>query len=169
MGWKTLKEHFDIDHSIFVSDNKIVIGNSLRNDLFYIDINTGIIEYPDPSGTFKIIYPEIFNSTPDFLLGLIYNLDTFDQNLPVYTYSDGLILEKKCECYGVGNLTHDGIVMEENKFFKDKQSLIDFINVEFTNKMDRLLVIKNKLLKEIELSEQKISDLKKQIISFNSF
>ena len=69
-------------------------------------------------------YPQVFGASCSDILSLIAAPDVFEKSLPVYTPHEGEILEKYCEKYGWPNVTHDGILMYDNTFFKDKTSAI---------------------------------------------
>lgn len=125
MGWKTLKEHFDITHIVQVTHASICIGSSFVSDLAAIDLATGrVSENPAFEGFLREKYPALLAAAPEEILQLVHAPDLFAASLPVYTYHGSEIIEKQCESYGWPNLTHDGEMMYENRFSKNKKTVI---------------------------------------------
>lgn len=126
MGWKNLKEHYQIEHIVQVNQKGICIGSSYISELALINTETGAITKNTAfRDLFRENYPALLNASPSDLLELINTPDSFEKSLTVYTYDGGEILEKQCEAYGWPNVTHDGVLMYENKFFTDKLHAID--------------------------------------------
>lgn len=125
MGWKALKDAYDIKHIVCVTEKGICIGSGYAHDLAVINPSTGeLADNQTFSGFTKRFYPELANATPEELLSLIQQVDTFSAAIPVYTYCDGEIIEKRCEVAGWPNTTHDGLLMYENTFSTDKKVVI---------------------------------------------
>jgi len=126
MGWKNLKEHFQIGHNVCITSKGICIGSGYVHDLAVIDIKTGAVMANSTfSGFLRDKYPALLDATDQAVLQLINSQDTFATSLPVYTYDGGEILEKQCEEYGYPNVTHDGEQMYDNTFFTDKKAAIE--------------------------------------------
>ena len=125
MGWKTLKNHFNIKHNIQVNQCFIHIGSDYVQNLASIHLETGeiIINETFPSFLRKE-YPELFSAKPEAILELIQAEDTFTRSIPVYTYTDDNIIEKYCEEVGFPNTTHDGVLMYNNMFSTDKDKVV---------------------------------------------
>lgn len=125
MGWKNVKEHYQIGHIVQVADKGICIGSGYVHDLAVIDPATGVItENRTFNGFLREKYPALLEATPAELLNLINAPDSFERSLTVYTYEGGEILEKQCEEYGYPNVTHDGCQIYENTFFQEKSAAI---------------------------------------------
>jgi uncharacterized Zn finger protein (UPF0148 family) len=126
MGWKNIKEHFKIGHHIQLTKKGICIGSGYVHDLAVIDIATGKVK---PNETFPRFlsenYPELVAANESEIIRLFNSPDTFTGSLTVYTYEGGEILEKQCEAYGYPNVTHDGCLMYENTFFREKAAAIE--------------------------------------------
>jgi hypothetical protein len=125
MGWKNVKERFNIDYIVAVEDGKILIGTPYIHDIASIDMATGAVSDKKGWHFIKEHCPDLLFATDAEMLALINEPDTFSQSLPVYTYEGGEILEKQCEEYGWPNITHDGMVMYNNNFFKEKDDAIE--------------------------------------------
>ena len=126
MGWKNIKEHFNITgHAVCVDERGICIGSGYVSNLICIDPETGIArENSTFSGFIDKYYPAIKEAGPEKILELIKEPDTFNFSLPVFTFENGEVIEKQCEEYGWPNVTHDGCMMFDNTFTKDKEKAI---------------------------------------------
>lgn len=124
MGWKTLKQHFGIEHIVQVTEKGICIGSGYIHDLVVIDPKTGKVHGDD--GFMRQRYPELLVSAPAEIVKLIDAQDVFDTSVPVFTYRESEIIEKRCEEPGWPNVTHDGCVMYENTFSTDKAKVIQW-------------------------------------------
>lgn len=128
MGWKTLKQHFGIEHIVQVTEKgSIYIGSGYIHDLVVIDPKTGEVrENQTHAGFLRQHYPEILATPPAEIVKLIEAQDVFDASVPVFTYRESEIIEKRCEEPGWPNVTHDGCVMYENTFSTDKAKVIQW-------------------------------------------
>lgn len=132
MGWKAIKEHYNIGHFISNYPEGICIGSPLVYDIIVIDPETGRIKKRYAGGTWSksasnkdlTRYQAEFDTDPAKLLELIKQNDIFERSIPVYTYDNGDILEKFCEEIGYPNITHDGQMMYDNTFSTDKNKVI---------------------------------------------
>ena len=121
MGWKSIKDHYKIEHIVTCRNGVINIGSSYILDIISISADGKIIKpmYAkelSPNADIRRIYREMVND-PATLAGLAQQQDAFSVKIPVYTYSGGEVLEKYCEATGWPNVTHDGLLMYENMFF----------------------------------------------------
>src|SRR5688572_1181048 len=123
MGWKNVKEHYQIGHAVAVYEGKgICIGSSLCHDLITINpwrrtvhqSSLGVRGNED----LERYWTEI-NADLDKLWTLIEQEDTFSAEIPVFTWKGSEIVEKSCEKPGYPNLTHDGDLMYDNRFSVD--------------------------------------------------
>lgn len=119
MGWKNIKEHYNILHIVTVREKGICIGSSYVHDIAVINPDTGVVTQNLSLRGIAEEYPELFNAKPEEILKLIKSPDSFDISLIVYTYEGGHVVEKQCEEYGYPNVTHDGLVMYKNTFSED--------------------------------------------------
>jgi len=129
MGWKNVKERYQIQHIVQITDEGLCIGPPYIHDIIVIDLATGafIKRYlPDGWGRNAelIRYQAEIDADAAELLRLIQAPDTFAASLPVFTYRGGDIIEEACEQYGWPNVTHVGHIMYENTFFADKATAI---------------------------------------------
>lgn len=126
MGWKAIKDAYGIErHIVCVGDKGICIGSAVVHDLVVIDPSTGVLaENRTFSGFLRRNYPGLAAASPEQLLSLIQQDDTFSSSIPVYTYHDGEIVEKRCEVAGWPNVTHDGDLMYENTYSTDRGVVI---------------------------------------------
>lgn len=120
MGWKALKEAFEIKHILQVEDKGVCIGSGYVHDLLTINPNTG--EVHENTTFYKFgweSYPKLMEAKPSDIVKLLEKPDTFTASIPVYTWEGSTIVERKCEELGYPNVTHDGHVMYENTYSAD--------------------------------------------------
>lgn len=127
MGWKTLKTHFDIKHQVHMTENGLCIGSPYIHDIITINVNTGHIRINAANPSFlETQYPQLMKASPEDIVALIRQPDTFTSSIPVYTYKGGQIIEKRCETLGWPNVTHDGELMYENTHSNDRNLVIEW-------------------------------------------
>ena len=127
MGWKNVKEHYRIGHIVCVTEKGICIGSSYIHDIIVINPDGALAKQYDRGSAVNTDlgrYQSEMLEDPEKLRELINTPDTFERSLTVYTYQNGDILEKQCEEYGYPNVTHDGMVMYENRFHQDKETVV---------------------------------------------
>ena len=120
MGWKTLKEHYNIEHAVQVTSAGLCIGSPYIHNLITITPDDIVTCKSGIRGNSDLRrYWDDFHDNIEGLRRIIEQEDRFDRTIPVYTYADGVVLEKHCEEIGWPNVTHDGLMMYENMFFTD--------------------------------------------------
>jgi ribosomal protein L7/L12 len=128
VGWKNVKEAYNIGHIVCVSEGMICIGSPYIHDIIKIDMDGKIVkEYGESWGQSNedlMRYQTEMKADPAKLKALIAKPDTFNKSIPVYTYDGAEILEKQCEETGWPNCTHDGLVMYENMYSTKKAEVI---------------------------------------------
>lgn len=150
MGWKIFKENFNIKHIVQITDKGLCIGSEYVHDLVVINQTTGELEENKTfSGFLRERYPNILNSSQDEIVKILNLKDSFSQSLKVYTSKNGEILEKECETYGYPNVTHDGLLMYENRFFQDKskaiRSAVESYEYSINNLNDRIARLEDEI------------------------
>lgn len=151
MGWKTLKNHFNLQDTVVqVKGGEIWIGSGYAQDLIVIDIQTGERKihpaFPNVVNSFK----ELIDSSNDEILELLKTPDTFTQSLPVFTYEEAQVIELACEDYGYPNVTHCGRLMYMNLYHKDKKTVIAWA--------------KENALQDVRLEKIKIARLEQELL-----
>lgn len=140
MGWKAVKDHFNIEHIVQIIENKIVIGSGYCSDLAIINMNTGKVVRNETFPTFlKEFYPDLLSAKKNQILDLLAFQDEFESSIPVYTYKDDQIILKYCEKAGYPNVTHDGILMYENTFSVDKDIVVGWAKRDVDLRLERYL------------------------------
>lgn len=155
MGWKNLKEHFNLEDVIVqVKNNQVLIGSGFISDLISFDMETGekTINPTFPEAADQL--PELKNSNPKLILELLTKPDAFTASLPVFTYEGGRVLEYLCEEYGYPNVTHCGRLMYLNQFNENKEQVT--------------LWARENLDAEIRYCSTRIEDLKKELASMKN-
>ena len=153
MGWKAVKEHYNIEHNVKVDDGKICIGSGYIPDIITFDFEGNFYNRKDPCVWTKdselIRLQQVLDADPDLLKKLIKQEDTFTASIPVYTYSGAKITEHFCEELGYPNVTHDGLMMYENSFTTDRNEAIEW-------------ALKN-AESAVKWEERRLGDLQKEI------
>lgn len=167
MGWKTFKEHFNISHTVHVTEEGLCIGSPYINSLVVISIETGAIKKDGCVSSFlNEYYPEIKKSSPAKRLRYFRVEDIFNDVLSVFTYSKDKIIEKKAEKMGWPNVTTEGQIMYDNTFFKTKKEAIREATSdnEATLKwrQDKLIKLKSEIL-EVEKEIHRCDEIKKSL------
>jgi hypothetical protein len=173
MGWKAIKEYYDIKHHVaYYPGQGICIGSNYVHDLITINIETGKLK---PSKIFtpgdKNCNDELnrywaaMTAGPGKLMELLKQEDVFERSILVYTYHGGEILEKYCEKLGWPNNTHDGLPMYDNTYSADKDKVIFWAkrnaSAGVRNMARRIKEIKADLMKAENLLNSEKADLKK--------
>ena len=117
MGWKKIKDHYEIDSLVHVEDGCVIIGSGYVPRVIQIHPDGKIT---NDSGLHIKKFRDLderLRANPDELVRLMKEEDVFERSLPVYTWKDGKIIECYCENYEWPNTTHDGQIMYENVFF----------------------------------------------------
>lgn len=152
MGWKNIKEHYKIKHSLSVTEKGICIGSPYIHDIIVISKEGKVIkEYDSMSNKDLLRYQSEMNADLEMLRTLTVSKDVFTTSIKVYTYHEGEIIEKFCEELGWPNCTHDGETMYENTFTDDLHKAIGWCknDAEIMLKMaEERVDIKKEELKE---------------------
>jgi hypothetical protein len=121
MGWKNVKDHYRIGHMVCVTSEGICIGSAYIHNLIVISLEGNVIKrYDERSNEELRRYQAELDADPALLRKLVSTADTFAQSLRVFTYDDGLVLEKQCEAVGWPHVTHDGCQQHDNTYFAER-------------------------------------------------
>ncbi|MCV6588701.1 MAG: hypothetical protein OIF57_06690 [Marinobacterium sp.] len=125
MGWKTVKDKYRIKHNVCLTKKGICIGSGYVHDFIVINPKTGVIEKPYDGRHNDDLkrYMSEMTADPAALWIAVLATDQFEVSLPVYTYDGADIVLKYCEQYGWPNVTHDGCMMYENRYSKDRETV----------------------------------------------
>lgn len=132
MGWKALKEHYRIGHSVqVVPDKGICIGSPYIHDIIVVSMIGEITKRYDPGRGWSRNedldrYQAEMEADPALLKRLIDQPDAFERSLTVYTYEGGDIIECQCVELDWPNVTHDGRMMYENTFSPDRAKVVEW-------------------------------------------
>lgn len=129
MGFKLLKEAYDIKHIVCVCNEKkykgevICIGSAYVHDLIVIGMDGKVLKrYNDGRRVNEELYryQQEFDADADKLKRIVTTSDVFDadKNQTVYIYDFGRIREELCQEFGWPNVTNKGELMYENTAFK---------------------------------------------------
>lgn len=122
MGWKNIREHYGIGHIVKVVDGTVHIGSQSVGSLITVTPEGHAEVNRTFSGSADLVrYRELINADPALFRELMARPDVFSASIPVYTWKDGRIVGKTCEKFGWPNVTHDGELMYENRFFLDRR------------------------------------------------
>ena len=124
MGWKSVKQHYQIGHIVQVTEEGICIGSAYVYNLMVISTEGRLVKRRESSDRDLVRYQAEMDKDVEMLKRLVLQQDHFDKSVPVFTYDGSLIIEKKCEELGWPNITHDGELMYENMFSKEQSKVI---------------------------------------------
>lgn len=128
MGWKLIKEHYRIGHLVsFHADKGLCIGSSYVHNLIVLNPEAKTINVGKRaiSGNADLTrYYEEMTGDREKLWAMLEQPDTFERDLPVFTYEGGEVVQYLCESYGWPNVTHDGQMMYDNRFFKRRDEAL---------------------------------------------
>ena len=121
MGWKNLKQHFNLEYIVQVdTEGRLLIGSAYLNDLLTIRPDGAISVHSlfadDKSGPLVDLANRL-KEDPSLVRDLLASPDSFQTDIPVYTWEHGALVEKLCEEPGYPNITHDGRLMHDNTYF----------------------------------------------------
>lgn len=124
MGWKAIRDHYRVEHLVQVTSDGICIGSPYVHDIIVVKdgerdrLKDGYGVRRNLSGDLGRIVAEM-DADPFKLAELALCQDVFEQSILVYTWEGGGVIEKRCEELGWPNVTHDGLLMYENRFSPD--------------------------------------------------
>lgn len=127
MGWKTFKQHFNIDsrHTLELRKDGVAIGSGYIPAQVVISPVDGRIRKKEGFTDFlSKTYPAILEAPPELLVSLLAAPDVFERAIPVYAYKDGQIVEEFCEELGWPNCTHAGELMYDNTHLPNKRDAV---------------------------------------------
>ena len=135
MGWKKVKEYYDIVHIVQVSTKReynnepcIFIGSPYISDIIVIRMSDATLLKRYNSGRIndrlRAIQPRLDEDAKNGTLKrLIDEPDEFGKLLPVYCIEDYRhIVEMQCEAYGYPNVTTSGKPMYDNIFVSQRRA-----------------------------------------------
>lgn len=121
MGWKNIKEHFGIVHTVCVCENTIQIGSGYIQGLIVITMEGHITKAFEGTSNEQLVrYQRELQADPDQVRRLIETPDVFAQSVPVFAFKGAEIIEAVCEAPGWPNMTHAGDRMYDNTHFSEK-------------------------------------------------
>lgn len=125
MGWKAVKDHYQIGHIVHMRPEGLCIGSGYISDLIVVGPDGTLIKKHDGSSNKDLTrYQAEMLADTAKLRELLEKPDQFSNSVPVYTYDGAEILEKYCEALGYPNVTHDGDLLYENTFSADRDQVV---------------------------------------------
>lgn len=159
MGWKSVKEYYDIGHFVQVTSSGICIGSGYIHNIMIIDKNTGELIKPYSNDRWITNddlqrYQSEMDNDPEKLKELVFREDTFEKNIPVYTFDGAEIIQEYCEELGWPNVTHTGNMMYENTHSQDVETVVKWA------KREAEAIIENgkERIKEVERDLRAVKD-----------
>lgn len=151
MGWKNVKNAYQIEHFVSVIDGNICIGSPYISDLIKINPQGEIIKRADDRINEELKrYQKEMDADLDRLKSLVRSEDHFEKSILVFTYKGGEILEKHCEVEGWPNVTHDGMMMYKNSFSSDRSKIVKIARKNLDCRIDDYHAQIEDLQKDIE-------------------
>lgn len=174
MGWKTFKEHFNIEHIVRIEEGKLYIGSPYLPKIVPIDINTGKIlrgdDFDHPIEFLKKYYPAIAEASPELIKSLLDQKDVFERGIEVFTfdYQTYDIISKYCEAVGYPNVTHDGCLMYNNEYFEERNQAVERARKSLADSIEQRSRRVEQLKTELLEANTGLEDLKGRQIIFRA-
>lgn len=125
MGWKAVRDHYQITHTVQRRDGDIWVGSGYLPSALVIGPAGEIKKrYTGPDEDLSRYQHEMDQDLAK-LQQLVTMQDEFGEGLVVYTFDGGSIIEKRCDARGWPNVTHDGEVMYENSHFLTRAEAVE--------------------------------------------
>jgi hypothetical protein len=161
MGWKSVKDHYQIKHLVSVRGTDIVIGSGYIPDIIVIDQTGQLIKRNRFGSNDELArYQREMDADPETLKRLVAAVDQFKADITVYTYKGGEVLEAKCEVPGWPNTTHDGELMYENAFHLDKQVVIQWAKANARAEVNGWITFVQKTEQDLKESQEQLAQKK---------
>lgn len=177
MGWKNLKNHFNLKYIVHVQNDYIHIGNKyinniisinihnanikvnndFWNDRIYINENNEILYHHNIDQSFK----DIINTDKQILLDIINSEDNFHSSITLYTFdkSNGDIIELTSEHTEFPNVTHNGTLIYDHCFSIDKDLIIKKAKDKIQQRINGTSEFIDELQKDINTQTDKLNSL----------
>lgn len=177
MGWKNVRDHYRISHTVqireeyirsgdgFIVEECICIGSDYRYLVIGLD---GEIKHP--YGPPLLIAEDLVRNRqemaadPATLRALVQSPDTFSTSIPVYTFKGGVILEKWCETLEpsntqpeMPNITHDGFLMYEHRYSTDKAKVVEWAKRNSNKEIAYYLQLVHQLEKKLAAARTELA------------
>lgn len=125
MGWKSIKEHYQIKHIVHIDGGRVLFGSGYVPDAIVVEPDGTIVKtYRDSMSGDLSRYCEEIGKDPDTFAEMFKKQDVFARSIPVYTFDRDRIIEKFCDELEWPNVTHDGMLMYSNQFFATREDAI---------------------------------------------
>lgn len=162
MGWKLFKDYFAIKHIVQITDEGICIGSPYNLCIIIVGMDGAIAKRYRSNGSNPDLARyqfEIEKNGPEQVKGILEARDAFERDIQVYTFDNkGNIVEKICEKVGWPNVTHDGLLMYENRFSEDRDKVVLWAKSYFESGIEnmeaRIAEIDNQLQEFREIQNQ---------------
>lgn len=126
MGWKRVKDHYQISYLVHANEKgEVIIGSPHVPKQVIINQDGHVsVLYEPPRNSALANLIDSMKAEPGVLAELVCSEDTFAASLPVFTYKGGALVELKCEALGYPNVTHDGQIQYENTHSADSDQVV---------------------------------------------
>ena len=157
MAHKAIKTKYDIKHIVTQKEDNIFIGSPYISDIIVINSEGKIIKRHTGNSNDELTryqHEMDIDEQSGELKRLFHLTDTFECDLPVFTYRHGRIIRQYCEQYGYPNVTHCGQLMYENTHYKTydeayKELLKDtLLKYDFRNWAERMSEYRERIFKQ---------------------
>jgi hypothetical protein len=169
MGWKNIKDHYRIDYIVHVTDKGICIGMGYLEDIITIHENGEMsLRHHYMHDEEFARYERELRADPETLRRLIETPDQFEKTITVYTFNGDQILEKQAEECGFPYVTHDGLLMSDNEYSTDKQTVITWAKSYAASSVHGRKGAVEHLEKELQAARDGLIDAQKELASLNT-
>lgn len=125
MGWKAVRDHYQISHTVRRRDGDICVGSGYLPSALVIGRAGEIKKRYSGSDEDLSLYQHEMDQDLAKPQQLVTTQDQFGERLVVDTFDGGSIIEKRCDARGWPTVTHDGEVMYENSHFETRAEAVE--------------------------------------------
>lgn len=127
MGWKSIRDHYRIGHIVRIVEGNVHIGSAYVNDLLKISPD-GVVTanriMRDNEGGDLGRYRREIQANPALFTSLLASEDVYETLVPVFTWNDAGVVEKRAEALGWPNVCTDGELQYENRHFGTRDEAV---------------------------------------------
>lgn len=131
MGWKNVKNHYRIEHFVHLRDGNLCVGSAYIPDIIVVRPDGTLLKESGSAYADIRRYQSEIEADPATFERLMQEPDQFTASTPVYSFVDGQVLTLQCEEPGWPNVTHDGQLMYDNRYFIDRAKCIEKAIAEY--------------------------------------
>lgn len=131
MGWKAVTDHYRIEHIVQMVAGDMHIGSAYIGDIIVVKPDGTIVKRPEKTSNTNLLrYQQEIDADPIMFERLLSKTDVFPTSRTVYTWDENGIVRTSCDKTGWPNITHDGILMHDNRYSTDIMQVAEWARLD---------------------------------------